>query len=115
MDKKNLFNVLNKIAREQPEIYKDVLKKYREVTSRAAFMIGSKMGLDDFILPDNVKKEIFDAEKLIEKHKNDEEKLVKEFTALQKKIEKRVLDEALKRDNALALQLVSGARGKPSQ
>lgn len=123
MDSNGIEEVLERIARERPEIYKEVSQKLMSIGSDAAFDNGVTLRLSDCETGFDKKpflKIIDDAEKQIAADKSLSKQdrldaLGKVYGDVQASIEKNTFDAELKKRNQLALQVASKARGTKGQ
>lgn len=122
MDGKTVQKILQQIAEEEPDNYKDSLKKLFDVGRDAAYKTGGfSFGLDALSTAVSAKKariELESAVKQIQKNprfddREKNEKIVETVLGYQKKLEDDILEESKLEQNPLALQVLSGSRGKP--
>ena len=112
--KKEIKSILNEVARKYPNQYKEIVSKLSNIGQDIAYLKGNHITLNDFILPVNIKPILEKADKFLSPKIPDKD-VVSNFANLQKKIDDKTLKIALKHNNSLAEQIVSGARGKPQQ
>lgn len=122
LDGKTVQKVMQQIAEKDPDSYRDVLKKLFDVGRDVAYKTGGfSFGLDSLRTSVSgkeaaleIKKRIqaIQARNLPEKEKNDE--IVKTVLSYQKPLEDAILNESKAEHSPLALQVLSGSRGKPS-
>jgi len=123
MDSKSVQKILQQVADEDPDNYKDTLKKMFDVGRDVAYKTGGfSFGLDSLstaVAAKKAKMEIGSRIKQIQanpriddKDKND--MIVETVLGYQKKLEDDILEESKSEHNPLALQVLSGSRGKPS-
>ena len=123
MDSNGIEEVLERIARERPDVYKEVSQKLMSVGSDAAFDNGVTLRLSDCETGFDKKpflKIVDDAEKRIAEDKNLSRQdrldaLGRVYGDVQASIEKNTFDSELKKRNQLALQVASKARGTKGQ
>ena len=123
LDSGGLEELLQRIAKEKPELYSEITKKLMDVGNDAAFDNGVTLRLSDCETGFDKRpflKIVADAEKAIESDKSmtDAEKskaLGEVYGKVQASIEKQVFDSELKKHNQLALQVASKARGTKGQ
>jgi DNA-directed RNA polymerase subunit beta' len=123
LDSGGLEELLQRIAKEKPELYSEITKKLMDVGNDAAFDNGVTLRLSDCETSFDKRpflKIVADAEKAIESDKSmtDAEKskaLGEVYGKVQASIEKQVFDSELKKRNQLALQVASKARGTKGQ
>jgi hypothetical protein len=122
MDGKTVQNVMQDIAEKDPDSYREVLKKLFDVGRDVAYKTGGfSFGLDSLstsVAAKKVKIELQDKIRQIQrtnvddKTKND--MIVETVLGYQQKLEKDIMEESKAEHNPLALQVLSGSRGKPS-
>ena len=114
LNKKNIKEVLQYIAKKYPTEYKNIMEKLKEIGQRSAYLKGSYLSLNDFRSPINHKGLI---EKRLSKIpiNSSDDIITKHFSALQKEIEKKTFEAAKAKKNSLAMQVEAGARGNLSQ
>lgn len=123
LDSGGLESLLQRVAHEKPELYSEITKKLMDVGNDAAFDTGVTLRLSDCeTLFDKTPylKIIEDAENQIENDKSlsyqDKLNALGEvYGKVQSSIEKSVFDTELKKNNQLALQVASKARGTKGQ
>lgn len=123
MDSNGLEDLLQRVAKESPEKYREITKKLMDAGDEAAFDNGVTLRLSDCETGFDKKpylKIVADAEKAIDNDKNlsDVERnkaLGEVYSNVQASIEKGVYDTELKSGNQLALQVASKARGSKNQ
>lgn len=123
MDSNGIEEVLERIARERPDVYKEVSQKLMSVGSDAAFDNGVTLRLSDCETGFDKKpflKIVDDAEKRIASDKSLSRQdrldaLGQVYGDVQASIEKNTFDSELKKRNQLALQVASKARGTKGQ
>lgn len=123
MDSNGLEDLLQRVAKESPEKYREITKKLMDAGDEAAFDNGVTLRLSDCETGFDKKpylKIVADAEKAIDSDKNlsDVERnkaLGEVYSNVQASIEKGVYDTELKSGNQLALQVASKARGSKNQ
>lgn len=113
IDGKSLTGILQNIAEQKPSEYKDTLMSIKKFADRSAY-VHSEISYDDFLSPIDHKKIISDFSSKIPFNASDDE-VRTEFSKLQDIIDKKTMAGALKNDNSMALQILSGARGSSSQ
>jgi hypothetical protein len=123
LDGKTVQKILQDIAEKDPDSYKPVLKKLFDVGRDVAYTTGGfSFGLDSLSTAVASKKtnleirakvkQIQKDPTLDDKAKND--KIIETVLGYQSKLEKDIMDESKAEHNPLALQVLSGSRGKPS-
>jgi len=123
LDSSGLEDLLQRVAREDPESYSDITKKLMDVGNDAAFDTGVTLRLSDCATKFDKTpflKIISDAENKIENDETlspeDKKKALGEvYDKVRTSIEKQVYDTELAAKNQLALQVASKARGTKMQ
>lgn len=123
LDSGGLEDLLQRVAREKPELYSDITKKLMDVGNDAAFDTGVTLRLSDCETKFDKRpylKIIDDAEAAIERDKSltpaeKSSALGEVYGNVQSSIEKKVYDTELSARNQLALQVASKARGNKMQ
>jgi DNA-directed RNA polymerase subunit beta' len=121
LDKKGVSKLFQELAEKHPEKYRDVALKLSDIGRRSATESGGySFGIRDMRLPpktaklkDQLRE---DVEKIQMSSAKDEDKQKQIISLVQSRsgeIEKTLYDEAVEAKNPLALQVLSGARGKP--
>jgi len=122
MDGKTVQKILQDIAENDPDNYRPVLKKMFDVGRDVAYTTGGfSFGLDSLSTAVSAKKanleikaKVRDIQRnplLDDKAKND--KIIETVLGYQSKLEKDIMEESKAEQNPLALQVLSGSRGKP--
>lgn len=122
LDGKTVQKVMQEISEKDPDSYRDVLKKLFDVGRDVAYKTGGfSFGLDSLRTAVSAKKVALElkskirqiqARSLDDKTKN--EQIVNTVLSYQKRLEDDILEESKSEQNPLALQVLSGSRGKPS-
>ena len=123
MDSKSVQKVLQDIAENDPDSYRDTLKRMFDVGRDVSYKTGGfSFGLDSLstsvaarkaMIEINSKvKQIQADPNLDDKAKND--KIISVVMGYQQPLEKAIMEESKNEHNPLALQVLSGSRGKPS-
>ena len=125
LDKKALTKLYTRIAREDPEQYEDILHKLNTIGVNTASLYGrsASLNVEDFKVPpkiaarrDELKTKVnavYNSPLLSTEQKSQTVlKMVEDFS---KTIDEDLLKEVGERDGGFALQINSGARGKPFQ
>jgi DNA-directed RNA polymerase subunit beta' len=121
-----LDDVLGTIARERPEEYKRISKEFMSLGAKTSYSEGTTISVDDLRLPPVLAKlrdETFDhievQQKAIEASdatpKAKRKALGKVYAEAHKLLVDKTFEVALEEKNPLALQVLSKARGNPSQ
>jgi len=123
MDGKAVQKILQDIAENEPDNYRPVLKKMFDVGRDVAYKTGGfSFGLDSLstsVAARKAKIEIgskirqIQANRLLD-DKTKNEKIVETVLGYQQSLEKDIMEESKNEHNPLALQVMSGSRGKPS-
>ena len=122
-DKKTTSTILEKIARERPELYREIAHKLVRIGQSSAISNNFSFSLKDF-QPTEYKKKRQRAlqaqiQKFIDDPKLDNDTLKKKITSTLEASAGdtigSVLDESLKTGNRLAELVKGGAKGKPPQ
>ena len=118
-----LKNVLQRVAEEEPEQYKDISFKLMRLGSKGAVETGSSFSMEDLESPIDKKKlleevsqrenEIFSDKALTQEKKED--LLVKMYDKYSSKMPNLIFDASIKKGSNLAKMVASGARGNKSQ
>jgi len=114
LNKKNLGVLLKDIATKYPTQYKEILMGFKDIGQRTSYLKGSGLGIKDFDPPIDYKS-ILDKEVAKIPSSATDAVVVDKFAEIQKKIENRTMDAAMKKGNIMAFQIASGARGSPAQ
>ena len=123
LDGKTVQKIMQNIAEKDPDKYRDVLKRLFDVGRDVSYKTGGfSFGLDSLstsvaakkirMLLESKVKDIQGNRTLDDKTKND--LVVKEVLSYQKQLEDEIMEESKAEQNPLALQVMSGSRGKPS-
>lgn len=122
LDKKGTSKLFTELAKNHPELYREVAQKILRVGRIAATESGGySFGLKDLRMPPEAKKlkdalsaeiDAIYASKLPDNEMK--QKVVETIQRHSPGIEKKLFEEALAAKNPLALQVVSGARGTPT-
>lgn len=125
LDKKALQKLYTQIAREDPDQYEDTLQRLNTIGVNTASLYGRSASLhvEDFKVPakiaakrDELKRkvdEVYDSPLLSTEQKS--ETVLKMVEKFSETIDEDLLAAVGERDGAFALQINSGARGKPFQ
>jgi len=118
-----LKNVLQRVAEEHPEQYRDISFKLMRLGSKGAVETGSSFSMQDLESPIDKKKlldevsqrenDIFSDSKLTQEKKED--LLVKMYDKYSSKMPDLIFDASIKKGSNLAKMVASGARGNKSQ
>lgn len=123
LDKKGLNTLMSRLAKEFPDEYSRVSKRIADIGRESStetggnsfgpeHMVKSKEGVRyEQILRKKV-KEILDDDSMPDEERNGA--IIKALGSMQNEANEAVLQESLKEDNPLALQVISGARGNRS-
>lgn len=123
MDGKAVQKILQDIAENDPDSYRPVLKKMFDVGRDVAYKTGGfSFGLDSLstsVAARKAKMEINRKIKDIQANrflddKTKNEKIIETVLEYQQPLEKNIMEESKNEHNPLALQVLSGSRGKPS-
>ena len=123
MDSKGIEEVLQRVAREDPDSYAEVAKKLMDVGNAAAFDTGTTIRLSD-LRPSYDKGPILQALDIAEENIRNDKNLTdaqksEMIEKLYDKANGKIMDETynseLARKNQLALQVASKARGNKTQ
>jgi DNA-directed RNA polymerase subunit beta' len=116
-------NILQRVAEERPESYKDISFKLMRLGSKGAVETGSSFSMLDLESPIDKKalmskveaeeQKIFSNPKLDQKEK--EKQLVKLYFKHSSQMPDLIFDASIKRNSNLAKMVASGARGNKSQ
>jgi len=120
---KEVKDILQRVAEEEPENYRDISFKLLRLGSKGAVETGSSFSMKDLESPIDKKKlmdrvgleesNIFSDAKLNQEQK--EEKLVNLYNRYSSKMPDMIFDASLKKNSNLAKMVASGARGNKSQ
>jgi hypothetical protein len=117
-----LNNLLGQIGRERPELYRDISHKLVQLGREASFTEGTTIRLSDLIAPasraallGHVRAQEVAIRKSTMTPAEKEEALTKVYNMVQQSIVDDTYQGALKSGNPLALQVLTGARGNPTQ
>lgn len=123
MDGKSVQKVMQEVSEKEPEKYREVLKKLFDVGRDVAYKTGGfSFGLDSLSTSVAGKRARFDIEHKIRQIQSDRdlddktrnELIINAILPYQKKMEDDIMAESKAEHNPLALQVLSGSRGKPS-
>lgn len=122
MDKKSVASLMQIIAEKYPEQYKKIAKDLYDIGIDAATSSGGySFGIEHLIPSEavvNAKKQLsLDVDKILNSKisdKDKQKKIIETLQARSEELSKITYDEALKTNNPLALQVLSGARGNPT-
>jgi DNA-directed RNA polymerase subunit beta' len=120
---KGYDDVLADLARSHPEEYRKVSSRLMELGRHASYYEGTTLGLSDLRSPLADRQELFDEVRKREKEINDSDGTDKEkaevrnqvYADMQQLITDNTYDNAVKTRNPLGLQVMSKARGNPTQ
>lgn len=120
---KEVKDILQRVAEEDPERYKDISFKLLRLGSRGAVETGSSFSMKDLESPIDKKKlmdEVASEENIIFSDKTltqekKEEKLIKLYNRYSSKMPEMVFEASIKKGSNLAKMVASGARGNKSQ
>ncbi len=123
LDKKGSQKMFQEIAEKYPDKYKEIAKKMYDLGHQASYYTGgnsfglkhmqvSQAGRQNKIETEAAIQKIMANPKLSEKQK--EEKLLIEVYSRQEPLEKAIMAESKAEDNPLYNQVISGARGNPT-
>jgi DNA-directed RNA polymerase subunit beta' len=122
LDGKTVQKLMQDIAEKNPDAYRDVLKKLFDVGRDVAYRTGGfSFGLDSLrtaVAAKRVSLELkskirqIQSQSLDDKTKND--MIINAVLSYQKPLEDEILAESKAEHSPLALQVLSGSRGKPS-
>lgn len=115
--------ILQRVAEEQPESYKDISYKLLRLGSKGSVETGSSFSMEDLVSPIDKKelmqeveeqeRSIFLDPKLTSEQK--EQKLVSLYYKYSKRMPEMVYDASIRKGSNLAKMVASGARGNKSQ
>ena len=121
-DKKSISQLLERMARERPDKYRDTLHQLHKVGAMGAYTTGHSISLGDLeprgLSPEARQRllsrfdEIQDSDLPPEERQTAISGFLGQIAGEQTR---RVMDEAVERDNPLAQEILAGARGNPSQ
>jgi len=115
--------LLQKIAEERPDLYKEISHKLVQLGREASFQQGSTITLDDMEVPITTRAAIVakvrKAQRAIEASDvsaDDKEQSLRElYGSAQDQLVSETMEASLKAKNPFAVQVLSGARGNPLQ
>jgi len=118
-----LDDLLGQIGRENPELYRDISHKLMELGRHTAYEQGTTISLSDLQAPSELRKEVFahvdKQEAVIDKSNLSPAEKAQARAEVYGQAQKLLTDEtyahAQKSGNPLALQVLSKARGNPTQ
>ena len=120
LDKKGMQELADRLARDDPQQYKDVMHKLYKVGARVSHTLGGSFKPSD-LLPDPVTRKRLDRlrarvrDLINDDSLDDDQRSAAIQNVVMKEIEpveNSLYDEGLKSNNALVLQIHSGSRGK---
>ena len=119
---KDADELLGRIAHDHPEKYREISHHLVQVSREAAYAEGATLGLSD-MLPPIERKELFDhvkqqTAKIMATDATEDEKqraIEDVYSQVQKKMTDATYEHAVAAQNPFALQVLSKARGNPSQ
>lgn len=123
LDKKSIKKLLQELAERHPDRFKDVAHQIMKMGHFASQSTGLSIGLRDFLPPEEVENDLIKLRKRMEQLAEDptldnearEKKAIAIVGKAAPELRQKLFDQAVKRNNRLALQAKSGARGNPSQ
>ncbi len=115
--------ILQRVAEEQPELYKDISFKLLRLGSKGAVETGSSFSMEDLVSPVDKKELMNEVEEQEQKifldnelsPEQKEQKLVSLYYKYSKRMPEMVYDASIRRGSNLAKMVASGARGNKSQ
>jgi len=109
--KKNLAKLLNKLAKDKPQVFASVVSKLKDMGNEYAYSSGFSVGLDDLNVDSKARDKIFAAADKRAKKVG----VGQAYGEAVEKIDKWLGDEMSKSNNPFYQMVVSGARGNMSQ
>ena len=120
--KKELSSVLDRVAKDHPDSYRQVVYELKRIGDEIATRSGSSFSLKDFRSPVDIKPDLKKAkaatDKILGSSKPESDKLQQVsalYGKLADKINNSLMTEGVSRGNTFALSVHSGARGSPTQ
>lgn len=121
-----LDDILGQVARERPQDYKRISKELMELGAKTSYTEGTTLSVDDLELPPELiklRQELFDhvekQQQAVEATKASPREKKQALGQIYGEAHKMIVDKtyelALEQENPLALQVLSKARGNPSQ
>lgn len=121
-----LDDVLGQIARERPDLYKEVSKKFMTLGAKTSYTEGTTISVEDLRLPpeliklrdetfDHIEKQQQAIEATDAPTKEKRQALGQVYAEAHKLLVDKTYEMALQQENPLALQVLSKARGNPAQ
>lgn len=122
LDSKGINDLFDRLAKEHPDLYKDIVSNLTRLGFEVSTRLGSSVALKELLPPVWKEQKFQELEHKIkalkEKEKNPKKleeamaKLIQDFTM---EIEKLLVDDGIKENRTLAQIIRAGARGKPMQ
>jgi DNA-directed RNA polymerase subunit beta' len=122
LDKKGIADLLQQVAEEYPEEYRDVAKDLSDVGRDVAYVTGgNSFGLRHITKSPAARRAYLTLRKRLKaiqtnprlSDKDKEAKIISAVGKVQEKLTDAIYDEALAEKNPLAFQVMSGSRGNP--
>jgi hypothetical protein len=123
MDSKAVSAVMDKVANEDPDSYRDILKNLFDVGRDVSYRTGGfSFGIDDLRTAVSAKQMRMELESKIRQIRTDKtlddktrsNRIIETVLSYQQPMEDAILAESKAEQNPLAFQIMSGSRGKPA-
>jgi hypothetical protein len=119
LDKRGLRTVMQTLANDYPEKYKDVGFQIKKLGDRESIYSFNHLKYSDIEQPLDLKPYLSEAKKMVQKQVQlgtpRDIALVDSYSKIKKKLTTDALAAGVKKDKTLAVMVATGSRGKPAQ